>query len=728
MTTMETKMTAFPRSTNVAFAVAMYALLAVGVWCGQAAMGQVQGGQGGAAAQTPTSNPVLETLTVEERAWLREHPVIRVTQDPSWPPIEFADEQGEPSGIANDYVKLIEQKLGITFERVRNLSWQESYARLKRWDLDMTTSVAVTPERMKFWAFTKPYMSIPIVILTHADVTYITGLHELAGKKTAVVDGYIAAEFIPRDFPDIQLVKVKTVKEGLDLLRKGEVFALIDNMLIMGHYLAKMQLVNLKIAGETPYVNAQCMAVRKDWAIFAGILQKALDSVSEKERAELFSKWAPIRYEHGFNYKPLWQAMVVFAVILAAMVVWNRKLSREIRDRKEAQAALKSSEQRFRRLLDVASVPLCLVNKEGVLVDFNKRFIETFGYTHEDVPTLTEWWQLAYPDPDYRRWVMNTWETAVRRAAEEKTIVEPIEYRVTCKSGEVRTVVISGAIIGDDFLASLFDITDRKRAEEELSRHRDHLEELVKARTRELEESQQRLQRSERLASVGTFAAGIAHEINNPLGMMLLSVDLALESLDQPDQLAELLRQQKRDVARCSRIVKGVLDFARHQPTEKWPLDLNQVVRHGMDYTREYVQTNGVSLNADLPDTAVPVMGNATELEQVVVNLIHNAVQACDQRGHVTIEMHETADTVRLMVCDDGCGMAPEQIEHAFDPFYTTRLAKGGTGLGLSTVHGIVTSHGGTVEISSNMGRGSVFTIAFPRCSEAIKAHNEDHA
>ena len=218
----------------------------------------------------------------EERAWLRKHPVISVAQDPGWPPVEFADAQGEPSGMAADYLKLIEQRLGTTFERVRGLSWQEAYARLKRWQIDMTTSVAVTPEREKFWAFTRPYMKIPIVILTHADVTYIYDMHELGGKRIAVVDGYVAGEWISRDFPDIRMVKVKTVKEGLERLQKGEVFGMVDNMLVTGYYLAKLKLVNLKIAGETPYVNAQCMAVRKDWAVLAGILQKALDSISEK--------------------------------------------------------------------------------------------------------------------------------------------------------------------------------------------------------------------------------------------------------------------------------------------------------------------------------------------------------------------------------------------------------------------------------------------------------------
>jgi PAS domain S-box-containing protein len=134
--------------------------------------------------------------------------------------------------------------------------------------------------------------------------------------------------------------------------------------------------------------------------------------------------------------------------------------------REAAEATRRESEQRFRQLFDVAPVPLCFVAKDGVLLNINTRFKQTFGYGHDDVPNLSEWWQLAYPDPDYRRWVVETWEAAVQRARDNNADIEPIEYRVTCKDGKVLTVVISGTIIGDDFLATLFDITERKHAED----------------------------------------------------------------------------------------------------------------------------------------------------------------------------------------------------------------------------------------------------------------------
>lgn len=429
---------------------------------------KAEGGQDNRSVKTPVSNTFLKSLTEKEQVWLHDHPVIRTVQDPGWPPIEFTDLHGEPSGMAGDYLSLIEQRLGVKFERIRNLSWQEAYARLKSWEIDMTTSVAVTPERAKFWAFTKPYMKIPIVIVAHSDVTYIADMRELAGKKVAVVDGYAVNYWIPRDFPEIRLVRVKTAQEGFKALQRGEVFAYIENMLVVGYYMAKLKMTTLKIAGETPYANNQCMAVRKDWVILAGILQKALDSITESERNGIYRKWLPIRYEHGFNYTLLWKALAVFAMVLLALVFWIRKLAREIKYRKNAEAASNENALRFSRLFEVAAMPLCLIDKDGVLMNLNEYFVHTFGYNKEDVPTFAEWWRLAYPDPDYRRWVIDTWETAIKRAAENNTNIEPIEYNITCKNGEVRTIIISGTLIGENFLATFFDITEHKRAEKKL--------------------------------------------------------------------------------------------------------------------------------------------------------------------------------------------------------------------------------------------------------------------
>jgi PAS domain S-box-containing protein len=140
----------------------------------------------------------------------------------------------------------------------------------------------------------------------------------------------------------------------------------------------------------------------------------------------------------------------------------------DIIERARAEDKLRKSEERYRRLVKLAPIPLCYINKNGEFSYLNDRFIQMFGYTHDDVPTLTEWWQLAYPDKNYRHWVIETWESGLWESLETNTDIKSIEYNITCKDGTVRVILISGIIIEDGFLTTFIDITERKQANEAL--------------------------------------------------------------------------------------------------------------------------------------------------------------------------------------------------------------------------------------------------------------------
>lgn len=436
------------------------------------AWGQAKNESSAPVLQGVKSKTTVKSLTEEEREWLRNHPVIRVAQDPDWPPLEFVNSQGEPSGISADYARIVEQRLGIKFEWVPNLSWQEAYARMRRWDIDMATCVAVTPERTNFWAFTKPYIKVPIVILTRKDVTYIHTMTELAGKKVATVEGYAASEWMTRDFPDIQQVRVKTLKEAVAKVQKGEAFAVIDNMMAIGVHLAKQGSANLKVSGETPYFYAQGMAVRKDWAIFAGILQKALDTISDAERAVIYAKWIPIQYEDPHKYRLFWQALFVFILILSVLVFWNQKLSREIRHRKETEAALRESEERLRLLGD--NLPNGMVYQTVREADGRRRFVyvssgveRLTGVSAEEVLKNP---RILYDQllPEDRKRLEEAQEIAYRNFS-----VLCVEVRQRSATGELKWMQLCSAPrrLPDGRVAwdgIQMDITERKRAEEAL--------------------------------------------------------------------------------------------------------------------------------------------------------------------------------------------------------------------------------------------------------------------
>ncbi len=410
------------------------------------------------------STQVLTSLTAAERAWLRDHPVITLAHDPDWAPIEFSDERGELTGISGDYLNLVEQRLGVKFKRIPNLSWQEAFARQKRWEIDMATCVAAASGRSNFWAFTRPYVSIPIVIATHADVSYIGDMKELFGKKVAVVKSYAIDDWVTHDFPEINLVRFNTVPEGLAALQRGEVFAYLDNLLIIGDYQAKLKVANIKIAGQTPYVNAQRMAVRKDWAPLAGILDKALASIPERERQDIYRKWVPIRYEQGFDYALFWKVLAGFVVILLALVVWNRRLAREIRNRQRAETAQREVETRYRLLFEQSPDGVVILDPATArFLEFNTTAHRQLGYSREEFARLSLADLEAEETPE---------KTRGRIAKVTREGRDDFETRHRTRQGEIRIVHVTAQcteIQGRSVYHCVWrDITESKRAEEAL--------------------------------------------------------------------------------------------------------------------------------------------------------------------------------------------------------------------------------------------------------------------
>jgi len=266
-------------------------------------------------------------------------------------------------------------------------------------------------------------------------------------------------------------------------------------------------------------------------------------------------------------------------------------------------------------------------------------------------------------------------------------------------------------------LAQGVDITDRKRIDQQRIRRGEELETRFEERGERLKASQIRLRERERLAAVGTLAAGVAHQINNPIGGIVAASEFALsegKGSEGEKSRRQALETALEEARRCGRIVKSMLKFARNEPTPKWVEDINPIVRRASELSRNYVESRGGTLDITSWPEALPVLISTIDLEQVVLNLVRNAAESRPEGARVTVETRRLGDQVEIIVSDDGPGIDDETRSRIFDPFFTTRLEEGGSGLGLSVAHGVVADHEGRLEVESSEGGGTRFRIVLP--------------
>ncbi len=260
---------------------------------------------------------------------------------------------------------------------------------------------------------------------------------------------------------------------------------------------------------------------------------------------------------------------------------------------------------------------------------------------------------------------------------------------------------------------------------------KDEICELIHAFNRmaeELETQQEALVQSRKIAAIGTFSAGIAHELNNPLNNIYLSAETLMEEceekLDPEDK--ELILDILNQADRAGEIVRNLLDFSRKDKLSFEELSVEEVINKTVKLVKNQVMLTGIELKVNIPRDLPPIKGNLRNLQQVFLNLFLNAIQAMPDGGKIYIEAYDYSDKyLRIDVTDTGHGIRPEDLEHIFEPFYTTKGVGRGTGLGLAVTYGLVKKHGGYIEVESEVGSGTTFSVYLPKSSSEQRKGEE---
>ncbi|MBI4772694.1 MAG: PAS domain S-box protein [Deltaproteobacteria bacterium] len=372
--------------------------------------------------------------------------------------------------------------------------------------------------------------------------------------------------------------------------------------------------------------------------------------------------------------------------------------------RLETEAALYIEKEKFRILVEESSLGIAIIDRQGRYTYINPEFTHMFGYTLADIPTGKEWFEKAYPDPEYRRKAISTWIDDLKRATNIRDRYRT--FQVTCKSGKEKTVHFRPVTMSTGkHLVIYLDLTEQ-------------------------ENMKSRLFEAQKMEAMAALSGGVAHDFNNILGAILGYTELAQLKLPQEPGVVEYcLENILKAGHRAKELVKQILYFSRRSEQVTKPVRIGPIMKEVSELLRAVLSTTiGIRLQLATPDDLV--LADPDKIHQMLMNLCTNAYHAMAESGGVLdlslnmkqIDSRAVADFpelhpgehIVLTVKDTGHGMSPELLNRIFEPYFTTKCKDLGTGLGLSVVQTIVQSHGGAIRVKSEPGEGSQFSIFLP--------------
>ena len=650
-----------------------------------------------------TSKPKIP-LTSEEEAWLSEHKILRVAGPKAFPPFYYYEKDGAVKGIAYDYIRFIMEQLGVEMEIQRNLPWPDVLRKTRKKEIDVISCAAKSAEREAYLSFSNPYLTFPFVIISRRDGPFISGIDDLHGIKVSLIKKVSTYEWLKRDKIDVIPHFVNTPLEGLKAVSVGLADAYIGNLAAVSYMIEKNGLANLKIAAPTTYGSYNLyFAVRKDWPQLVSMINKALAAMTPEEHAVIRNRLLPVRYEYGIRKADLLKWILgitgIAALILIVILFWNRTLSREIRERKQAEEALRESEIRYRELVENAIVGIFQVTKEGKFLMANQRMANIFGYDSQqdffgDVDNIVK----LYVNPEERSRLLKVIDEEGHLHGREMNFKRIDGNLIICNAYARLVQRNDGENIYEGLLE---DITDKKKMEAQL-------------------------QQVNKMEAIGTLAGGVAHEFNNSLMGIMGHIELLKMNLPEGEGRNKSLDRMNAAGHRMSRLTDQLLAYAeggKYQPKDlkldAFVIETLPIMQHDLSPTvrvETHFAKGNFSIRADL-----------AQMQMALSAILANSNEAIEDEGLIRItagnkylgesftNQHaglKPGPYVCLTIEDDGRGMDEETRNRIFEPFFTTKFQ--GRGMGMAAVHGIVRNHDGWISVDSELGKGTTVQVYIP--------------
>lgn len=653
-------------------------------------------------------------LSDEEKDWLYKNPRVKIGYLTSYPPYYILDIDGNPSGLAKDYLDIVESLTGLRFEFVIKEHFKDIKPLVESSDILMLPFVVKIPERQDYLDFSNTYQSIKAVVITRDNDSAINSLSDLKNKKVGAIYDSVVWEKFSKD-PNLHLVAFDSNRDLFEALSMGKIDAIIDSLPSAHYYMTRFGITNLKIAYTLPQTYEVSFGFAKGQEHLKSIVNKVLDSISPDEHREIYEKWQKY-YAPAKDWKKIlrWAAVFVFLflTVLLVSLVWNKRL--------------KNERENLQILIDTAPVGIAILDRKLNLIKFNNKAerylsLKTYGSTDTRLCML---FNCINSQRDNGGCGFSeackscALKNAIDLLFEQGQNTEGIEINVldaedTNKSYWLR-LNVSRLVMDKQTYAvvSLDDITNQKVTERLLTIAKEIAEKATKAKSE--------------------FLSNLSHEIRTPLNA-LINMNLLLSETELDETQREFVNTAVKSSEMLLALVNDILDFSKIEAgrieLEHQPVAISEIIMSVVTVLNVKAQEKNISFTYKIDKSAnIVVYVDSLRLKQILLNLISNAIKFTEEGGvHVEvlcIQKDDDVANISFSVSDTGIGIKSNLIEKIFDSFTqadsSTTRRYGGTGLGLAISKRLVEMMGGTMKVHSIEGEGSTFT--FNILAEMVKA------
>jgi PAS domain S-box-containing protein len=747
-----------------------------------------------------------------------------------WPPQYQTGEYGQPTGFAIDIFDRVAASAGLQVRYKVVDSWQEAFEALLHGRADVIPNLGITAERKEWFLFTAPVETFPIVIFVRHSTSNINSPADFKGRVVATIE-LNAGTRLAEQFIDFEHRIFKNINEGLLELLAGHVDALLYAQPVLIKLATEAGLEDrIKVVGPPLQEIKRAISIRKENRYLLDRLEPVVKQmVLSKKYEQIYARW------YG-RPKPFWtiqRVVVSMTGMIVVLALWhlirvvqvNRRLQQSIAGQHHAESALKTSEEKYRLILENQSELTIKLNADGKILFSSPSFCDAFGISPEHAEGIRFISLVHHKDREQVQLAMQSLQVAPHACRHEGRVLTARGWQwfswsnkaLIGRHGQVKEIIAVGR-----------DITERKEAETQLQEseerfraifeqaadavvllnmetltisdfntaahqslgythdafsrinltdlvvpgpketnaeavHRimadsrlDPIEVMLRAQSGQVryflmkqrplsvhdgkfllgiwhditqrKMFEDHLIQSQKMEAIGTLAGGVAHDFNNILSIIIGNAELAVQDQLDGHSLTPRLTEILTAGTRAKEVIRQLFSFSRKEPPNHSPVLLSPLVAESLRLLRATIPST-IEIRKQISDDGITLLADATQIHQVLINLCTNAAQAMGDDGGVIeidvsterLDLHTAqcfdipkGTYARIRVKDTGCGIKPSLLERIFDPYFTTKKAHGGTGMGLSIVHSIVTRHNGVIDVDSRPGQGTVFNLLLP--------------